>query len=272
MTGRRAVSMVVAGFFSCLWVLPARESGETPGGTTRGETAEKDGVSWSRADVLYRQGRFAESYEAYRGELWKGVREADLYYNAGNAALRCGRTGEAVLYWLRALRLDPLHADALHNIDWVAKGAAGRPAQRQKNFLARWADVAVSKLGWNGVSAIWLCSVFAAAGAWAASPLPGLGKRRFGPLVARWTAAALAVAWSGVAVSLLAADAADARAVVLSETADVRSGPADDYPVLFRAGRGDVLEVEARWRAYSRVAGPDGKVGWAAARDIECVR
>ena len=52
------------------------------------------------------------------------MRDADLEHNLGNALLRAGKPGEAVLHYERALRLDPRARDTRHNLELAEKGLA----------------------------------------------------------------------------------------------------------------------------------------------------
>ncbi len=49
----------------------------------------------------------------------RGLATADLHNNLGNAYFSAGDQGRAVLNYQRALNLDPLHQDVLHNLRYV---------------------------------------------------------------------------------------------------------------------------------------------------------
>src|SRR5690554_718733 len=76
----------------------------------------------SAAEELFFEGnaRFAEEKYAEAAELYEQALEksssANLYYNAGLAALKLGDSGKARLQWERALRLEPRHLPARNSL------------------------------------------------------------------------------------------------------------------------------------------------------------
>jgi len=75
----------------------------------------KSAQQYNQAGKLYQEGMFGESLLSYEQLIDSGIRNADLYYNASNAAYRSGNIGKAVLYIEKALRLSPSDKDALTN-------------------------------------------------------------------------------------------------------------------------------------------------------------
>ena len=47
----------------------------------------------------------------------ENLESADLYYNIGNTYFKLDDIAHAILYYERALKLDPAHADARHNLE-----------------------------------------------------------------------------------------------------------------------------------------------------------
>lgn len=84
----------------------------------------REGVeSYSRGlDTVERDARLAHFRRAaalFESALASGRGTADLHVNLANAALQSERLGTAVLHLRRALVLDPDHARALQNLDYV---------------------------------------------------------------------------------------------------------------------------------------------------------
>ena len=88
----------------------------------------------------YADGRFADAAAAWRQAWDDGAQNASLACNLGNAAFRQRRLGEAVLWYRRALWLDPGHADARHNLEFARQFLADRVPPPPPSFLgAAWA-------------------------------------------------------------------------------------------------------------------------------------
>ena len=68
------------------------------------------------ARIAYDEGRFADAVGLYEDLLAHGLAASRLYFNMGNALVRTGRLGEAVLSYRRALYLRPRDPDAAANL------------------------------------------------------------------------------------------------------------------------------------------------------------
>ena len=81
---------------------------------------------------------FRHAEQLFTDATLRGVANADVYTNAGTAALQAERLGPAVLAFKRALVLDPDHGTARRNLNhartllpaWVPKPSSGRIRSR----------------------------------------------------------------------------------------------------------------------------------------------
>lgn len=72
-----------------------------------------------RADSAYSKDDFRGAIALYKQALADEGVSADIYYNLGNAYFRNEQPGQAVVSYERALKLDPAHSDARHNLAFV---------------------------------------------------------------------------------------------------------------------------------------------------------
>ena len=72
-----------------------------------------------KAEEAYMSDKYSEAVDIYEEIMQKEGISSDLYYNIGNAYYKSGRLGKAVLYYERALLLDPNNEDAQVNLDFV---------------------------------------------------------------------------------------------------------------------------------------------------------
>jgi len=117
----RIVSAIV--MFLLLTALTARATALAP---------DADGAQFARGVQAYDQGRFAVAEHEFLTLARRVPRAADAWANAGTAAYAASDTGEAVIGWQRALRLEPLAADARERLEYIGaapgSGAAAVPA------------------------------------------------------------------------------------------------------------------------------------------------
>ena len=96
-----------------------------------------------RAAQAYNQELYTEALKLYQqAEQQEGV-SAALYVNMGDTYYRLKDMGHAILYYERALLLDPGHDDARYNLDFVRQ-KAGLPDESGASILSIWADRLIS--------------------------------------------------------------------------------------------------------------------------------
>lgn len=93
--------------------------------------------SWDEANAAYANGEWNEALEAYEA-IAAFSPTADVYYNMGNAYFKKGELGRSILSYERCLRLDPGHADAINNRDFVAGHIIDNIKPAQPSFLSQW--------------------------------------------------------------------------------------------------------------------------------------
>ncbi|HWN80487.1 MAG TPA: tetratricopeptide repeat protein, partial [Candidatus Udaeobacter sp.] len=96
--------------------LPA--SAQAPDSAGGGTAADQDPVrAFGAANRLYEAGRFSEAAQAYQAIVDRGFESASLNFNLGNACLKSGELGEAVVAYERARALAPRDDDIRENLE-----------------------------------------------------------------------------------------------------------------------------------------------------------
>ncbi|MBO4447518.1 MAG: tetratricopeptide repeat protein, partial [Bacteroidales bacterium] len=110
------------------------------------------------ADSLWAAGAQAYTESDYSGALglWmqisdSGLESPDLYCNIGDAYYKSRDLAHAILYYERALRLNPSHQAARHNLEFVSYEVRDRIDSVPEFFLKTW----VRKLSWSLPSTVW---------------------------------------------------------------------------------------------------------------------
>ena len=227
-------------------------------GAGGGFAAETGQATFYRANGLYAEGKYADAAAEYERLLATGVASANTYFNLGNAYLKAGKTGRAVLAYERARRLAP-----------------GDPDLRANLTFARPPDTAPPPAPW------WTRVLFPLAGSWSSDTLllaAGcawwllmglLAAGRFLPAARRATSRAALLA--GAALVVLAASASwrlatvdlrPAAVVVAPDEVAVRFEPSSGGTVYFQAKPGTTLRLLGMREGWAQVERDDGHRGW----------
>ena len=75
------------------------------------------------ADSAYEREHYQEALQRYLYEVKNHGTSSDLFYNIGNTYYRMCDNTHAILYYERALQLDPSNSDARENLDFVREKA-----------------------------------------------------------------------------------------------------------------------------------------------------
>lgn len=225
---------------------------------------DQAGTGLDAAAAAYRDGRFAEAFQAFSALAAAEpdrARAAVLHANAGTAAARAEQPGEAFWHLREALRHAPRDAVTRRNLGLLQQrlGVAGAPAPDLRSTLAALPlllseDEARQALG--------LLVSLAVAG------LAAARLRERVPRAALWApglALALAAAWA--ALDHLARETHRSQAVVLASQA-VLGEPDPAGKVLFRLDAGALVQHEETRGGWTLIETSAGGRGWLPATTL----
>jgi tetratricopeptide (TPR) repeat protein len=92
-------------------------------------TQDNCAPSFQKAVAFYENQKYSSAIEQFNRCIDKGVVNADLHHNIGNAHYRLDHIALAILHFEKSLKLDPMHKDALHNL----KLAESKKVDKQSN-------------------------------------------------------------------------------------------------------------------------------------------
>ncbi len=87
-----------------------------------------------KADSAYMNDDFRQAVRLYVKSLEEDGASPTVYYNLGNAYYRLNNIGKAILYYERALKMDPSFTDARSNLEFVNTRITDKP-EDDSSFL-----------------------------------------------------------------------------------------------------------------------------------------
>lgn len=227
---------------------------------------------WNAANQAYSEGRWADAIDDYRLISDSGMESASLYCNTGNAYYKDGNVPMAILFYERALKLDPSYQDARFNLDLLNDLIQDRIEPVPELILTAW----TKKLCYITDSDGWAVSFIVCLAVFFGLVLLFLLGRSSG---ARRTGF-----FCGIVVMIFAAMSlgfsiwqkndytkAD-QAIVTRPVTSVKSSPsAEASKDLFILHEGTKVTIVDQVGEWTNVELADGRQGWLQKGDIEII-
>lgn len=207
------------------------------------------------ANKFYEQGHYADAVTAYDKLLASGPVSESVYFNRGNAYFKLGQVGRAIASYRQAQRLAPRDRDVLANLQFArsrARGGAPYHADRWRTMLA---SLTLNEWTLLTCVALWVLFALLALNQW--RPGLKLSLRNF------VLGAGIAAVCFGICLFVsLNVDYLTPSAIVTVGEADVRNGPLEESPGVFKVRDGTELEVLDTKDNWLQVLDPAQRVGW----------
>lgn len=232
-----------------------------------GSLQADNSAAFEKANQLYQDGKFKEAAKAYQELTSASDSSPALFYNLGNSLFRAGETGQAILFYERALRFAPRDADIRANLAHV-RGLLEYRVDDKRNWYVRAAE---EWLGYFRSEEIFLV-VMAVYLIFLLTAFFCLAYRR-GMSWGWWRKTLLAVFL--LTLALAGAKQYDSEvmkdAIVIADQAEVRYGPSVTDQIAFRLGEGLKAYVVDTRRDWSRIVLVNHEGGWIKNSDIGIV-
>ncbi len=228
--------------------------------------SQNAGDAFRNANAQYQAGHFESAKALYESLAAESGPNFALEYNLGNAYHKLGMNGKATAHWLRARRMNPSDADLRNNLRLV--GAQTGETFEPESFLSRGLYRLTHALNLNQLSVLYLAAFWGLCLHWTillVSSGPALRARGL------LTAAAFAIFllwWA----ARLQSEQIQTEAVITQQSAEVRSGPGQQFRVGFTVpeGRRVLILNEGADPEWIEIGIPKAGVrGWALKNAFE---
>ncbi|MDR0295921.1 MAG: tetratricopeptide repeat protein [Prevotellaceae bacterium] len=255
--------MKKAFFFSTIVCLLSLTAG---GNAAYAQTANEN---WTQANELYAAGNFSDAEELYKAIESGGHVSAALYYNLGNTYFKQQMWGKAILYYERALKLQPEDKDIAHNLEMANAMIVDRIESVPEFFLATWirnihSIAGVDTWAWLSIIFFVVCLLLALLFFFARS----ITLRKFSFFLA--IIVLLCCSCCAILAHYQKQDILDqTKAIVMSAVITIKSSPDNsgkDLFILHEGTKVTLLETLGQWQ---RIQLADGRQGWLMEKMVE---
>ncbi len=255
------------------WQLAAAQEAEEQAAAPTMEAAEQlaSEVLWDQANTAYINNDYHQAEELYLTILQRGERSAKLYFNLANAYFKREELGQAILYYHRALRLQPGDEDIRYNLSVAEARTKDTIDQIPDFFFTEWMRSIrhlMSANAWTAWSLIWFAVMLGALLFYLLSARLILRKVGFyATLISLLCFIASTIFASGQSRE----QQSQSEAIVMSSSAAVKSSPDRSATDLFILHEGTKVEITNNLENWCEVMIADGKKGWTERSKIEII-
>ena len=227
---------------------------------------------WNAANQAYAEGRWNDALSDYELISGMGLESAALYCNTGDACFKAGNVPGAILYYERALKLDPSYSDARYNLELLNMGIQDRIDPVPEFVLKAWSREVcyiMDSDAWAVCFIVFMALALALVLLFILSP--SVAGRRTG-------------FFAGIVMILLAAFSltfsiwqkkdymrAD-DAIVMRPVTSVKSSPSSEASKdLFILHEGTKVKIIDEVGSWNNIELADGRQGWIPVGDIETI-
>ena len=227
---------------------------------------------WNAANASYANGNWSDAVADYELISGMGLESAALYCNTGDAYFKDGNVPMAILYYERALKLDPSYSDARYNLELLNSTIQDRIDPVPEFILKAWTrDVCyiMDSDAWAVCFIVFLALTLAMALLFILAPTAAGSRTGFFVGIVMLLLAVFSVSFSVWQKNdYMNAD----EAVVMRPVTSVKSSPSSesstDLFILHEGTKVKVLDEVGRW---NNIELADGRQGWLPSEDIEII-
>ena len=233
---------------------------------------DRDEALWENGTSAYAEGNWEGAIEAWSAIDAEGMEAPELYYNLGNAWFKAGDYAHAILYYERALKLDPSYSDARFNLEFANEFIQDKIESVPEFFLKTW----TRKAGYLLSSDSWAVLFFilltlALAGLLLFLLSDGSSSRRLG-FFGGLAAFVLAIVCLSFSISQRAGYNRADSAIITTPVSSVKSSPgAESAKDLFILHEGTKVKLMDSVGEWFNIELSDGRQGWIKSSDLEVI-
>ncbi|MDQ0105381.1 tetratricopeptide (TPR) repeat protein [Chitinophaga terrae (ex Kim and Jung 2007)] len=222
---------------------------------------------FEEANNLFNQSKFTEAARTYQQLIDEGYHQTSLYFNAGNAWYKAGKTGMAVYNYEKALQQSPNNQSVKHNLNIANQKVDGFVGELPLVFFQQWWQnlrLLHTPNGWaTGVIIFFWLFI---AGVALTRFLPGRSRKYIA--IANYVTAVLTLLYLSVAISTYLSANDHSTGVIMAQH-KVKSAPDETSRDIFEVGEGVKVHVTDATNEYCKIELADGKSGWISCAAIK---
>lgn len=225
----------------------------------------------SSGNAAYTEARYQQAVDDYLSVIDQGFTSPELYYNLGNAYFKLNNIPSAILYYEKALKLNPKDEDIRFNLELANSRIIDKIEPVPEFFLKKWWGLLVNLMNpdqWARTGIMFFLLLLVSAGVFMVANPVALRK------IAFWSAIVLLlVCLTSFYMAIKGHHSLQNNTVgiVFTPTVTVKSSPSDNSVDLFVIHEGTKVHILDTLDGWTEVRIANGSKGWVKASDYRAV-
>jgi tetratricopeptide (TPR) repeat protein len=200
-----------------------------------------------------------------------GLVNADLFYNIANCQFRLGRIGKAVLYYKKALKIDPTHQQASANLDYVQTLTKDKIEQENQGAMAEFFLRVYHSFDMNASALFTAILFFILMLLLILLQTAFRDKDKSLPVFLIFLVILFLIGSATISLLKYRSFHDDTEAVIMAATAIGYSGPGEEYTRVFTIHEGMTCKIEDENDEWLLIKLPNGIGGWIKRELLEII-
>jgi len=228
------------------------------------QTQEAEGVAglWQKGNEAFAEQQWQNALNFYKMIEGENLQSEDLYYNIGNSYFKMGDNAHAILYYEKALKLNPSNNDAQNNLAIANQFILDKIESVPEFFVITWIHTLVNSFSadnWAGISLIFL----AVAAALLLLYRFGINLRlRKVSFVISVIVLVFSISAFIISISQKHHINANDSAIIVSPVSSVKSSPSEAGNAIFVLHEGTKVNILDEVGEWQKISIADGRQGW----------
>ena len=227
--------------------------------------------TWIKANEAYSISEYTTALENYHAIENSGYESWKLFYNIGNSYFKLGEVGKAILYYEKAVKLNPANKDVQTNLKLSRLKAIDKidavPEFVLSTFVKNFRNI-LSSNGWGWFAILFLCITVVLFLVYKFIAGSRMRKTAFSFAVLSLLLCIVSFCFS---VNLRSKALSYNYAIVINPLCNIKSAPNSNGNNLFVLHEGTKIEILEQTGGWSKIELADGRQGWAVQKDYEII-
>lgn len=224
---------------------------------------------FSHANHNYENQDYSQALDGYLNLINQGYSSAPLYFNIGNCYFKEGKLGYAILYYLRAKRLNPNDDDINANLAFARQFMPTILEGVEVNPVTEFFDLVIAPFTLEIIA--WISSVLFISFMLFLSVVIHMQFRGLYIKLTAYILFLLVIVSSGITTYKYRTEYLTKRGVIVSDEARVFSAPAEDSDLEFIGAFGLTFEIEKTTNEYYFITFENKRRGWIKKNNAEII-